>query len=97
MAASAGACKRLAVQGVEGARVTFRREMRTDTSSKGGGASVGRVADKPTKLVANQHDVGKKPRALRSKAVNTLYCYRLLRQRRLANRGKERHAVQCVA
>ena len=32
MAASAGACKRLAVQGVEGARVTFRREMRTDTS-----------------------------------------------------------------
>lgn len=49
MTDSAGACKKLALQGAEGALVPLQQDMRTDTPSKADGRSTGKVGDKPTR------------------------------------------------
>ena len=57
------------------------------------------MAEVQAKLVTNQHAVGKKPRALKRKAVNALCCYLFLRLRRLHLTGVMRctlcSALQC--
>lgn len=59
------------------------------------------MAEVQAKLVTNQHAVGKKPRALKRKAVNALCCYLFLRLRRLHLTGVMRctlcSALQCIA